>query len=106
MKIHSCTILGIDFFTESFTESISSAQKGGLVVAPSGPGLATDLIECEFYRKALSKADLILPDSGLMCLWQNLFTNNKVIRISGLRFLETFLNEFEFFDTKKLYLLN
>ena len=99
MKIHSCTILGIDFFTESFTESVSIAQKGGLVVAPSGPGLASDLTSCEFYREALIKADLILPDSGLMCLWQNLFTKNKVSRISGLRFLETFLNEFKAFES-------
>ena len=99
MKIQSCTILGVDFFSESFSALIDKAQRGGLVLAPSGPGLASDLIKCEFYRKALRKADLILPDSGLMCLWQNLFTNNKVIRISGLRFLETFLNEFEFFES-------
>ena len=99
MKIQPCTILGVDFFSESFSELISKAQRGGLVLAPSGPGMASDLPNCEFYRKALDKADLILPDSGLMCLWQNLFTNNKVIRISGLRFLETFLNEFKFFES-------
>ena len=66
-------------------------KKSGLVVAPSGPGLSKDLLLSDSYRKALSKAELILPDSGLMCLWLKIFGKNKLQRLSGLKFLNKFL---------------
>ena len=94
MKSTDCKILGINFFNGLFVDSLKLANEGGLVVAPSGPGLASDLLRCADYEKSLLEADLVLPDSGLMCLFQKLFSGQKVKRISGLKFLKNYLNKF------------
>jgi N-acetylglucosaminyldiphosphoundecaprenol N-acetyl-beta-D-mannosaminyltransferase len=85
------TVLGVKFFSGSLKESVDYALLGGLVVAPSGPGLANDLPRDPAYRDALFSADLVLPDSGLMALWWNRFHSNereKLSRLSGLLFLK------------------
>lgn len=85
------TILGVKFFSGILKEAIDQALLGGLVVAPSGPGLANDLPRDSAYRKALFSADLVLPDSGLMTLWWNRSLSNekeKLPRLSGLLFLK------------------
>tara|TARA_B100001057_G_scaffold191158_2_gene192034 strand:+ start:729 stop:1526 length:798 start_codon:yes stop_codon:yes gene_type:complete len=84
-------ILGIDFFSGSLSDAVFEANRGGLCVAPSGPGLADDLIKCSFYSRAVTEAELVLPDSGLMCLWANFFTRKPIKRISGLAFLRAYL---------------
>ncbi len=95
----SSRILGIDFFNGSLVDSIRLAKLGGLVVAPSGPGLACDLLQCHFYEKSLLKADLVLPDSGLMCLIQKLSGRKGIERISGLKFLQYYLRKFDLEDS-------
>lgn len=84
-------ILGIDFFSGSLPDAVLEASRGGLCVAPSGPGLAGDLLKCSFYSRAVTQADLVLPDSGLMCLWSNIFARKPIRRISGLAFLRAYL---------------
>ena len=79
-------ILGIDFFGGSLQDAVATARSGGLCVAPSGPGLAGDLTSCSSYAEALTQADLVLPDSGLMCLWTKLFFSRPIRRISGIGF--------------------
>jgi N-acetylglucosaminyldiphosphoundecaprenol N-acetyl-beta-D-mannosaminyltransferase len=91
MDAGNYSILGIDFFRGSLEESVIKAKEGGLCVAPSGPGLAEDLIDCPVYSSALVQADLVLPDSGLMCLWTRLFSRRPIKRISGLAFLKAYL---------------
>ena len=93
MKKSKSRILGIDFFSGSLSGAVSEARRGGLCVAPSGPGLAGDLVNCSFYSRALTQADLVLPDSGLMCLWSNFFTRKPIRRISGLAFLRAYLSD-------------
>ena len=45
------SVLGIGFFKGSVDNaSLQIEQAGGLLVAPSGPGLAGDLIDCPIYR--------------------------------------------------------
>jgi N-acetylglucosaminyldiphosphoundecaprenol N-acetyl-beta-D-mannosaminyltransferase len=88
-----CKVLGINFFNGSTVESLNISKDGGLVVAPSGPGLASDLTNCSVYARALFEADLVLPDSGLMCLWQKWIKFDPVNRISGLKFLQTYLED-------------
>ena len=90
----NCKILGITFFNGSLKESLRLSKLGGLVVAPSGPGLAYDLTRCDVYKKSLLESDLVLPDSGLMCLFQNLFKRLKIKRISGLNFLKHYLENY------------
>ena len=85
------TVLGVKFFSGSLKEATDHSLLGGLVVAPSGPGLANDLPRDPAYRDALLAADLVLPDSGLMVLWWNRSHSNekeKLPRLSGLLFLK------------------
>ena len=84
-------ILGVSFFAGTLDEALEHARQGGLVLAPSGPGLANDLPRDPAYARALAAADLILPDSGLMILWWNRFRpagSEKLSRLSGLLFLK------------------
>lgn len=68
--------------------------KGGLLVAPSGPGLAQDFPKNPFYREALIFADIVLPDSGYMVLlWNLMQSHGKMERISGLKFLKYFVEK-------------
>lgn len=89
------SILGIPFFAGDLDCAIASAIRGGLILAPSGPGLAVDLCRDQAYATALHSADLILPDSGLMSLWWNFLYGKKegrINRISGLLFLKNFIS--------------
>lgn len=85
-------ILGIDFFQGSVEDSIAASLQGGLVVAPSGPGLA-DMKQDAVYEESLQKAAVVLPDSGLMVALWNLFFKPKAIRLSGYIFLKALLEE-------------
>lgn len=99
MKYASCRILGVDFFNDSFARCNKVISSGGLLVAPSGPGLADDLIRCDVYAEALCEADVVLPDSGLMCIWQKWVRGVDVKRISGLYFLKNFLKNYDSYES-------
>jgi len=97
-SLKEVTILGIDFFPGSLEEAVEQALRGGLVLLPSGPGLASDLPSSSAYREALAGADLVLPDSGAMVLMWNALSalrrNDspcRLARLSGLKFLRAFL---------------
>jgi len=83
-------ILGLDFFQGTAAEAVAAARAGGLVVAPSGPGLAT-LPTDEAYREALGAADVRLLDSGLLAWLDEWRNQRKLTRISGYYFLDEFL---------------
>jgi len=80
-------------------------EAGGLLVAPSGPGLAGDLVDSPIYRNALKEADLVLADSGLLCLWTKYFTKSSVRRISGLLFLKNLLDGNKWVQDKTLWVM-
>jgi len=84
--------LGVEFFRGELSDACTLAHGGGLITAPSGPGLAQDLCNCAEYRRALVQSDLVLPDSGLLCLWKKWVQGFDLPRISGLVFLEAMLN--------------
>ncbi len=85
------TILGIKFHTGSKAAAVDAALTGALVLAPSGPGLATDLISSASYREALLSADINLTDSGFMLLLWRMRTGRKLPRLSGLGYLRELL---------------
>jgi UDP-N-acetyl-D-mannosaminuronic acid transferase (WecB/TagA/CpsF family) len=58
-----------------------------LVVAPSAPGLAFDLVNSVAYRDALTTADLAITDSGFMVLLWSAYTGVRLPRLSGLKFM-------------------
>lgn len=99
VNVKTQTLLGVRFFDGAVAEAITCARGGGLIVAPSGPGLAGDLANDPGYRTAVTTADLALPDSGFMVLiWNSLGVfarRRKLGRLSGLRFLRTLLGEAE-----------
>jgi UDP-N-acetyl-D-mannosaminuronic acid transferase (WecB/TagA/CpsF family) len=107
-------LLGVNFFTGSLHAAVDQVvgsrsspsqidgesfaswhakdhESGGLVVAPSAPGLAVDLVKSASYREALTTADLVLTDSGFMVLLWRVFTGEKLPRYSGLKFLRAAL---------------
>ncbi|MDR1789458.1 MAG: WecB/TagA/CpsF family glycosyltransferase [Opitutaceae bacterium] len=84
-------VLGVEFFNGALGDALETALAGGLMVVPSGPGLATDLVRSAEYREALMTADLVLTDSGFMVLLWRLFTRDKLPRNSGLAFIRALL---------------
>lgn len=91
-------ILGVPFFKGTLDQAVAASTAGGLIVAPSGPGLAWDLRANPAYRTAVAGADLALTDSGLMVLEWNIlcrfsqhFDERRLHRISGLKYLEALL---------------
>ncbi len=80
------TILGIRFFSGAVEEVAARAADGGLILAPSGPGLAT-LGQDRLYQEAVENCDIALPDSGFMTLLWKLFKRGSLKRLSGLKFL-------------------
>jgi UDP-N-acetyl-D-mannosaminuronic acid transferase (WecB/TagA/CpsF family) len=85
-------ILGLDFYSGSLDALLEVvAENPGVLVAPSGPNLA-DLPFLDAYRDALLAADYRLLDSGYLVLLWRIFTGQRLERISGLRFLQAFLD--------------
>ncbi len=80
-------ILGIRFFNGTVIEAVGRAGNGGLVVAPSGTCFER-LLEDNDYRRALTTADVVLADSGLMVTLWRLLRGRHVTRISGLAYLK------------------
>lgn len=89
-EVNKTSLLGVRLAKVSIAEAVASARNGGLVLAPSGPGLC-DLETDSHYRDALLAADLNLPDSGLAILLMRLLGLGRLPRTSGLGFLEAVL---------------
>ncbi len=84
------TILGVPFFQGPVSEAVERMQRGGLLVVPAAPaliGLQTDTA----YRDALTHADLVLPDSAFMVLVWNRLQGDRLLRLSGLKYLRALL---------------
>lgn len=93
--MHSVMALGVSFYNGNLSDACKMAKKGGLITAPSGPGLAQDLTGCAEYRRALELSDLVLADSGLLCLWKKWIEKKPLARISGLLFLQGILSSID-----------
>ncbi|HVF70726.1 MAG TPA: WecB/TagA/CpsF family glycosyltransferase [Chthoniobacterales bacterium] len=98
-------ILGLDFFEGLVSSAVDRAMSGGgLIVAPSGTcftRLQTDRV----YRAAMLRADVVLPDSGLMVsLWRSL-RGQSINRISGLAYLKELLDRPRFRQASVVWVL-
>jgi len=94
------TILGIRFYSGTVEEAACLAAQGGLILAPSGPGLAALRVD-RFYQEAVENCDVALPDSGFMVLLWRLFKGGSLRRLSGLKFLAWLLLEDDEFRKEK-----
>jgi N-acetylglucosaminyldiphosphoundecaprenol N-acetyl-beta-D-mannosaminyltransferase len=99
------TILGIPFLDAGVHEAITRLQSGGLMVVPSGPGLAT-LDTDEMYRDALVGADFAIVDSFFLAMLWFLATGHRVHRVSGLTFLRAFFSQANGRNEGALFLVN
>jgi exopolysaccharide biosynthesis WecB/TagA/CpsF family protein len=97
------TILGVRFFVGTIEQATRVALAGGLVVAPSGPGLAVDLVHSSAYREALTTADLAITDSGWMVLLWRAMTGEKLPRHSGLKLIRAVLGRHELKQPGKIF---
>ena len=81
-------ILGVNFHTGSLEAAVTQLLAGGLLVAPSGPGMSMDLVHSDAYRRALTTAEIAITDSGWMVLLWLLRTGQRLPRNSGLKMIE------------------
>lgn len=90
MQNSSVCILGCNISSASINDAVRFALAGGLILAPSAPGLC-NLETDSHYREALLNADLNLPDSGLAILMARILGLGTLPRTSGLGFLQALL---------------
>ena len=89
-------ILGISFFSGPAERAVAEmTASGGLLVAPSGTCFER-FLEDEDYRRAITTADLVLPDSGLMVSLWRFMRGRSINRISGLTYLKQLLGDSKF----------
>ena len=99
-------ILGIQFFNGKVAEVFGFLNdKGGLLTVPAAPALVTVSSDSHYY-KSLLESDIVIPDSGYMVLIWNLFFKNKIHKISGLEFINFFMENCEAMKHDSIFLVN
>lgn len=85
-------ILGIQFYNSGTADLFNALNnEGGLLTVPAAPALVT-IPKDKPYYDSLIHSDYVIADSGFMALIWNSISSNKVIRISGLEFINYFLD--------------
>lgn len=88
LPLATTRILGLPFLQSDPQELVQALESaGGLLVAPSGPGLAW-MDHYPDYTQALLDSDYILIDSGFLALFWRLIKGERLRRISGLLFFQ------------------
>lgn len=106
MGYQSIQILGIKFYNGIVDGVFDFLNKnGGLLTVPAAPALVTIKEDRDYYN-ALLNSDVVIPDSGYMVLIWNIFFRNKLRKISGLEFINYFINQHEIINKEKLFLVN
>jgi UDP-N-acetyl-D-mannosaminuronic acid transferase (WecB/TagA/CpsF family) len=100
--IPTVQILGIQIACLTIEQAVERALRGGLVLAPSGPGLC-DLDRDPDYRDALLASDLNLTDSGLVILVEAVRSRRILPRASGLGYMEALLSRTEFKELRATF---
>ena len=96
-------ILGVKFFNGDVEEAIAfMSRQGGFLVAPSVTCFSR-LGDDTAYRKAMTNADLAIPDSGAMVLLWGILRGKKIARISGLKYLQRLLATLKGQGTSKIF---
>jgi N-acetylglucosaminyldiphosphoundecaprenol N-acetyl-beta-D-mannosaminyltransferase len=99
-------ILGIPFFNDKTPDCFCILnQYGGLLTVPSGPGLA-NIPNDRIYYQALLNSDIVIADSGYMTLIWNKISSSKINRISGLEFINYFIEASRQHEFKSVFLVN
>lgn len=106
-KYPAVRILGISFMVGKAENAFQILKKnGGLMTVPAAPALVT-ITEDKDYYNALLKSDVVIPDSGYMILiWKFITAKQKLYKISGLEFIDYFINHSNVIKETKLLLIN
>ena len=75
------------------------------MVVPSGPGLSS-IDKNLIYYNAIKSADFAIPDSGFMIILTRFFLGLKINKLSGPKFLRSFLKEDILTIPNKLFLVD
>ncbi|MBL7865516.1 MAG: WecB/TagA/CpsF family glycosyltransferase [Cyclobacteriaceae bacterium] len=105
MEAGKIRVLGIDFFNGTAQGSVDAIKGGGLLVVPAAPALIT-IDSDRMYFEALLKSDVAIPDSGYMVMIWNLLKRPSLKRISGWKFLTTFLADQEVIKTDSILMVD
>ena len=98
---HYRRILGVLFYVGPIEGLLERTMRGGLIVVPSAP-VMVNLSADPTHRQAVETSDLAVTDSGFMVLLWRLFARDKIIRISGLRYLRALLDDPRFRDSRSI----
>jgi hypothetical protein len=99
------TILGVRYLVGDAGAAVAWALgRRGLVVAPSGPNLAT-MDRDPAYARAVMAADLAVTDSGLMLALWAVSRGRLLPRVSGLGFLRALLAHADFARERTLWVV-
>jgi UDP-N-acetyl-D-mannosaminuronic acid transferase (WecB/TagA/CpsF family) len=93
-------ILGVLFYVGPIEGLLERTMRGGLIVVPSAPVLV-NLQADPVHRRAIETSDLAVTDSGFMVLLWRLLARERIIRISGLRYLRALLEDPRFRDSRR-----
>jgi len=104
-KVNEFKLFGIIFINGNYDNAISRLSKGGLMVVPSGPGLATIGKDIR-YTEAVQNSDFAIPDSGFMVLLYRIFKGKRIRKLSGAMFIKLFVNEPILKDKNKIFLVD
>lgn len=88
-------ILGIRFYVGEVGGLLELTKRGGLIAVPSAPVL-TRLPEDSAHREAVEGCDFAITDSGFMVLLWWVLKRERLIRISGLRYLQALIQLSDF----------
>lgn len=98
--------MGIPFYNGNVKDCYDYLDsEGGLLTAPSGPGLANIPNDSVYYASLLN-SDIVIPDSGYMVLIWNFFCSPRIKRLSGLEFINYFLSTFPKEKDNQILLVN
>jgi len=98
-------ILGVRFFNGSGTDALEYISRhGGYTAVPAAPALA-NIHRDHDYCRALVESDLVIADSGFMVLLWRILHRRKVVRTSGLQYLQILLDGRELREPGRLFVV-
>jgi len=103
--VRAFRLFDIKFLDGSFREIKAELDKGGLMVVPAAPALATIDADSRYFD-ALKESDFAILDSGLLCLGLRLMKGYKVQKLSGLAFLRQFINSLDKQESDQVFLID
>ncbi len=98
-------ILGVRFINGNYEEAYKRLLNKKFMVVPSGPGLS-GVDKNPIYYNAIKSADFAIPDSGFMIILTRFFLGLSINKLSGPKFLRSFLKEDILKIPNKLFLVD